>query len=124
MLRGGALAGAATLLRDDFGIAGLVPPQRLPDFELAWVQSGSHLIPVRQGLVATTHPFWNYLVGPGRAWDEAGDGGYTRASFPLALVQHGLNCTHHGTVMFLFDDTRVSRAQVQITQETCQYLKF
>src|SRR6185436_6826249 len=70
------------------------------------------------------HPFWNYLVGPGRAWQETGDNGYTRAAFPVALVQRQVNCVHNGVMTFLFDDTHVSRVQFQIAQETCLYLKF
>src|SRR6185436_17809569 len=70
------------------------------------------------------HPFWNYLVGPGRAWQETGDNGYTRAAFPIALVQRAVNCVHNGVMTFLFDDTSVSRVQFQIAQETCLYLQF
>ena len=40
-------------------------------------------IPVTQGLAYTGSPFWNVIVGPGRAWSERGDHGWTRASLPF-----------------------------------------
>ena len=65
----------------------------LPEFEFEFVQSGSHLIPVQRGSIITTHPVWNYIIGPGRVWQEHGDQGYSRASFPFALVVKGGNAT-------------------------------
>lgn len=99
----------------------------LPKFSLEFVQNGSHLIPVRQGLVITGHSAWNYIVGPGRAWQEDGDLGYSRASFPFTLVQRNQNCTHNGVMTFLFTDGKrknISNIRYQITQETCLYFKF
>ena len=45
---------------------------RLPEMIIEWVQDGSHLIPVRRGLVYSGDLFWNYIIGPGRAWSEVG----------------------------------------------------
>ena len=117
-------------LRDDFNYLGTrkdVNWDQLPKFSFDFVQNGSHLIPVRQGLVITGHPAWNYVVGPGRAWQEEGDHGYSRASFPFTLVQRNQNCTHNGVMTFLFTDGKrnnISKIRYQITQETCLYFKF
>ena len=62
--------------------------KHLPAFSFEFVQNGSHLIPVRQGLIFTGSPSWNYILGPGRVWNEKSDSGYTRASFPFAIAWH------------------------------------
>ena len=100
-------------------------PQRfhLPEFEFAFVQHGSHLIPIQRGRIVTEHPYWDYLLSPGRVWRENGDNGYMRAAIPFALVQKNQNCTHNGTFMFLFHGDEVSHVWYQITQETCTYFK-
>jgi hypothetical protein len=90
----------------------------LPEFDLEFVQSGGYLIPARRGLIITSHPIWNYILEPGRAWQESGDQGYTRASFPFALVVKGGNAAFNGTLTFLFDGQNISKAWYQITQET------
>jgi len=91
------------------------------------VQDGSYLIPAQQGLVYTGSQAWNYIVGPGRAWTESDDSGYTRASFPFALVNRNDNCTHNGEMTFLFSNSKspnISNVRYQITQETCGYMRF
>lgn len=90
----------------------------LPEFDFEFVQSGGHIIPKERGLIITKHPSWNYILEPGRVWQESGDGDYTRASFPFALVLKGNNAIFNGTMTFLFDDEKVSRVWYQITQET------
>jgi len=103
------------------------PWMHLAPFSFQFVQSGSDLIPVEQGLVITGSPAWNYIVGPGRIWQESGDHGYMRASFPFALVERNQNCVHNGEMTFLFSNVKspnVSKVRYQVTQETCLYLKF
>lgn len=98
----------------------------LPAFSFEFVQSGSHLIPTRQGIYVTGNASWNYIIGPGRVWQENGDGGYSRASFPFALVERNENCAHNGVMMFLFSNSQtpnISDVNYQITQETCEYFK-
>jgi hypothetical protein len=112
------------VIRDDQGFASDPARLQLPGFDLEFVQDGSYLIPVIQGLVFSGDPYWNYIVGPGRIWQENGDAGYARASFPFALVERNQNCTHNGVVTFLFDGKSVSPVRYQVTQETCLYFKF
>jgi len=115
--------GAAHIVQDDYDYAS--DPQRLhlPPFAFAFVQADSHLIPVQRTRIVTGHPYWDILLSPGRAWREAGDDGWTRAAIPFALLQKNQNCTHNGTLMFLFRGDQVSRVWYQITQETCIYFK-
>ena len=103
------------------------PWKHLAAFSFDFVQSGSYLIPSRQGLAITGSPTWNYIVGPGRVWREDGDDGYMRASLPFALVQRNQNCVHNGEMTFLFSaakSPKVSNVYYQITQETCYPMKF
>ncbi len=117
------------LLGDIFHIVpkGNSPWKHLPSFNFRFVQSGSYLIPAVQGLAITGSSAWNYIIGPGRVWQEQSDDGYTRASFPFALIQRNQNCVHNGEMTFLFSNTktpRISTLYFQITQETCYPMKF
>ena len=112
------------VIQDDLNYAADAARMQLPTFDLQFVQDGSFLIPVTQGLVFTGHPYWNYIVGPGRIWQEDGDQGSARVSFPFTLVERNANCTHNGVMTFLFDGSQVSQVRYQITQETCLYFKF
>jgi len=118
-----------SLLSDVFQLVanGPSPWKRLPAFQFQFVQSGSYLIPVQQGLQITGDVVWNYIPGTGRVWREADDAGYMRASLPFALVQRNQNCVHSGTMTFLFGakkQPRISRVFYQIAQETCYPMKF
>ncbi len=95
----------------------------LPEFDFEFVQSDGALIPIQRGLIIAEHPRWNLLLEPGRVWQESGDGGYSRASFPLTLVIKGGNSAFNGTMTFLFDQKSVSKVWYQITQETSSYTR-
>lgn len=126
VLNSEATSGSFSEIRDDYAYTGTADHQRkhLPEFDYQFVQNGSHLIPVQRGLIITTHPYWNYILEAGRVWNETSDNGYSRASFPFALVEKNANCTHNGVMSFLFkNDGSVSKVWYQITQETCLYYK-
>lgn len=122
-------SGDSQILRNDFGYdtANNSPWRHLASFSFQFVQNGSYLIPVQQGLTVTGSPAWNYIVGPGRVWQETADSGYMRASIPFALVERNQNCVHNGEMTFLFNRTRtpdISKVRYQVTQETCLYFKL
>jgi len=121
-----ATSGGFSEIKDTYRYtgAGDNPRKHLPEFSFEFVQNGSHLIPVTQGLIYTGHPYWNYIIGPGRVWKENSDNGYSRAAFPFALVQRNANCTHNGVMTFLFNNSGISKVRYQITQETCVYYKI
>jgi hypothetical protein len=97
----------------------------LPSFDFIFVQDGTALIPVRRGPIASSHPDWEFIVEPGEVWDEPGDRGFTRASFPFSLRERAANCLHNGVMSFAFKaDGTVSRVFYQISSETCAYFKF
>ena len=97
---------------------------RMPPFSFEFIQDGRDLIPLQRGVQASEHPYWEFILEPGKVWEEPGDRGYTRASIPFSLQQRNANCTHNGLLTFLFkSDGAVSRAAYQITSETCRYLQ-
>jgi hypothetical protein len=92
-----------------------------PGQELAFVQSGLDLVPVRRGLVE--QPFtawgteWTYILEPGHIW--RGSGSYALASLPITLVPRRSNCAYNGLLAFTFDGQAVSDVWAQLTSETC-----
>lgn len=111
---------------DSFSYTGAVDTTRkhLPPFDFEFVQTGTHIFPVQRGSIASTHPEWEYVLSPGRVWNENSDNGYTRAAIPFALQQKNANCMHNGVMMFLFKNTgAISNVAYQISSETCLYFK-
>jgi hypothetical protein len=105
--------------------SGYSDPGHLPPFSYQFVQTGTHIVPVQRGLLATAHPDWNYILEPGRVWKESSDNGYLRVAIPFSLQETGDNCTHNGVLTFLFkDDGSVSRVSYQIAAETCEYFQM
>ncbi len=88
---------------------------------LQFVQNGSWLIPVTQGLQYTGSSNWNIIIGYGRVWNETTDNGYTRASFPFTVAEYNQNCVHNGEMTFLFNGSSVSHVFYQIDYEVCAY---
>ncbi|MFT4572471.1 MAG: CubicO group peptidase (beta-lactamase class C family) [Myxococcota bacterium] len=125
-LLGEATSGSYAEIKDDFSYTGNGddPRKHLPEFDFAFVQSGSHLIPAARGIVLSAHPYWEYILEPGRAWSEVGDAGMSRGAIPFSLQQRNSNCIHNGLLTFLFDATQVSKVAYQISSETCAYFQF
>lgn len=97
----------------------------LPPFNYQFVQQGSHIIPLERGYLENAHPQWEYILEPGRVWDESTDNGYSRVAIPFTLKQKNQNCVHNGVMMFLFkDEGDVSDVSYQIASETCAYFRF
>lgn len=100
------------------------PRKHLPPFAFEFIQTGSHIFPLQRGSIASTHPDWEFVLSPGRVWNEKGDHGYSRAALPFALQQRNANCTHNGVLSFLFkNDGSISKVAYQIASETCLYFK-
>jgi hypothetical protein len=97
----------------------------LPSFDFEFIQSGDALIPLRRGAQRGDSRYWEYILEPGRVWQEPGDRGLTRAAIPFALQERNANCLHYGVLSFLFGDPgTVSQVAFQVSGETCLYLKF
>jgi len=115
------------VLLDDLS---LIVPERpgfgdLPAFDFEFVQDGDHLVPLIQGPVRNEHNWWEFVLRPGRVWDESLDNGYTRAVIPFALKERREDCIHNGLMSFLFNDAGdISNVVFQISNQTCLYLQF
>ncbi|MGS2720854.1 choice-of-anchor D domain-containing protein [Paraglaciecola aestuariivivens] len=106
-------------------------PGTLPAFDFEFVQVGSHIIPKTRGLIvsgnigAPDYQDWNYILEPGRVWDENNDQGYSRVAIPFALQENQANCTHNGILTFAFkDDGSITNVAVQVGGETCLYFQY
>jgi hypothetical protein len=116
-----------TVLKDETGATKAVKAGRalLPDFDFALVQDGDVLIPTRRTPAPGDHSEWEWILGPGRVWQEAADRGWLRAALPVALMERNANCIHNGVLTFLFrPDGVTSHAALAVASETCAYLKF
>ncbi|MFT5294357.1 MAG: hypothetical protein ACI9YH_000363 [Colwellia sp.] len=106
-------------------------PGTLPAFDFEFVQVGSHIIPKTRGLIvsgkigAPDFQDWNYIIEPGRVWNENDDNGYSRVAIPFSLQENQANCTHNGVLTFAFkDDGSITNAAVQVGGETCLYFQY
>lgn len=97
----------------------------LPPFNFEFVQDGNDLVPIKRGPQLSTHPHWEFILEPGKVWDEPDDAGWSRVSLPFALQERNANCTHNGLLSFLFrSDGSISRVAYQVGSETCQYFQI
>jgi hypothetical protein len=100
-----------------------------PGITLSFVTNGETLIPVERGeMVRETAPgavasYWRVIPQFGRVWHEAADGGWSRAAFPLMLVNDTENHAHQGLATFIYKDGQVSRLRMQFVQQTAPYLQ-
>ncbi len=134
--------GNYTSIYDPLGYSTVTAWKHLPgntssttSLTLQFVQNGSWLIPVTQGLqyfgtatqtgtgYSPVSPawHWNFIVGYGRVWNETSDNGYSRASFPFTLAEYDQNCVHNGEMTFLFKGSSISHVFYQIDAEVCEY---
>ena len=118
-----ALGGGFQLVRDLYGAA--MPDNRikdLPNFAFDYVQVGDQMVPLERGIIETAHPYFDYVLTPGRAWH---DDGFTTLSLPIALMEKNANCVHNGALMVRLNSAGdASNAILQIGSETCAYFQF
>jgi len=97
----------------------------LPAFDFEFLQDGAAVIPLQRGPVENPHASWEWVLEPGRAWNEPADQGYTRVAIPFALQERNANCVHNGVLSFVIGDGgTVSKVYYEIASETCAYFKF
>ena len=114
-------------IRDDFGVLAdtALGVLALPPVELEFVLAGTHLVPVRRGSIEGAHPYWEWILEPGRAVRDRQEEGWIRASVPFALMERNANCVHYGILALRIPETGGSGQVLwQVSSETCAYLKF
>ena len=115
------------MIVDELSFADLGRPglQELPPFNFEFVQDGDNLVPMRQGPIGNEHSWWEFVLLPGKVWDEGADNGFSRVALPFALKERREDCIHNGLMSFLFDYTgNISNVAFQISSQTCRYLQF
>jgi hypothetical protein len=99
-----------------------------PGVELEFFTSGAILVPVQRGEMvresaAVKAPsYWRVIPQFGRVWREKADGDWSRAAFPLMLVNDTENHAHQGLATFLYKEGAVSALRFQFVQQTAPYL--
>lgn len=101
-------------------------PKIFPAVEIAFFTHDGDLVPVsrdviRYGSTAKGRSYWDVIVQPGRVWSEPADAGWSRASFPFALVHLIEGETHNGVATLLYNEDQVSDVRFQIVQQTAPY---
>jgi len=98
-----------------------------PGVTLAFVTLGDALIPLQRGRMVAeraagkTPSYWCVIPQCGRVWRATEDGGWSRAAFPLMLVNDLENHAHQGLAMFRYGQGRVSPLEFQFVQQTSPY---
>lgn len=126
VLHGEATTGGFREYTDDYAVTGDddSPHKHLPEFDFELLQVGDALVPTRRGPIPGAHTYWEYVLEPGRVWQQAGDSGLSRAALPFSLVEANANCTHNGVLQFLYKASgQVSTVTYQVNSETCAYFK-
>lgn len=98
-----------------------------PGITLAFVTLGDVLVPLQRGRMVAeraagkTPSYWCVIPQFGRVWRSTEDGGWSRAAFPLMLVNDLENHAHQGLAMFRYRQGRVSGIALQFVQQTAPY---
>ncbi len=99
-----------------------------PGVKLGFFSMGDILVPVERGeMVPESQPakvpsYWRVIPQFGRIWKEKGDGDWSRAAFPIMLVNDTENHAHQGLASFLYRRGEVTGLRFQFIQQTTPYL--
>ncbi|MGB7905285.1 MAG: hypothetical protein WCF43_11365 [Steroidobacteraceae bacterium] len=99
-----------------------------PGVSLRFVTLGDVLVPlergemVRETAAGKVPSYWRVIPQFGRVWREQADGDWSRAAFPLMLVNDTENHAHQGLATFLYQDGKITSLRVQFVQQTAPYL--
>jgi hypothetical protein len=98
-----------------------------PAISLEFFTLGELLVPVQRGEMVREVPgakssFWRAIPQVGRIWRENTDGGWSRAAFPIMLVNDTDNDAHQGLATFVYRDAEISNVAVQFVQQSAPYL--
>ena len=77
---------------------------------------------VRESGGGSTPSYWRVIPQIGKVWREAGDGDWSRAAFPVMLVNDTENHAHQGLATFLYRTGQTSGLMLQFIQQTGPYL--
>jgi hypothetical protein len=99
-----------------------------PGVTLEFFTMDGLLVPVQRGEMVreSAHvevpSFWQVIPEIGRTWKELADGEWSRAAFPLTLVNDIDNHSVEGLATFLYGGGKVTHLRFQFIQENAPYL--
>lgn len=94
----------------------------IPRFDLTLV-SNNGIVKPKERFIKTNHAFYNFYVGQGINRLDKNKNSST-VILPIAFVHNNANCVHNGILIFSLRDKIISKSILQISSETCPYLKF
>jgi CubicO group peptidase (beta-lactamase class C family) len=99
-----------------------------PGLQLEFFTIGDVLVPVQRGSMVretgagAVPSYWRVIPQYGKVWHEKADGDWSRAAFPIMLVNDTENHAHQGLATFLYRPGQVSGLMIQLVQQTGPYL--
>ena len=99
-----------------------------PGVQLEFFTIGDVLVPVQRGAMiretgaGAVPSYWRVIPQYGKVWHEQADGDWSRAAFPIMLVNDTENHAHQGLATFLYRPGQVSGLMIQLVQQTGPYL--
>jgi len=99
-----------------------------PGVQLEFFTVGDVLVPVQRGEMVRetdggpTPSYWRIIPQFGKVWREPRDGDWSRAAFPVMLVNDTENHAHQGLAAFLYRPGQVTGLVIQFIQQTGPYL--
>ena len=99
-----------------------------PGVRLEFFTVGDVLVPVARGEMVretTAGPspsYWRVIPQFGKVWRDKADGGWSRAAFPIMLVNDTENHAHQGLATFLYRPGQATGLVLQFVQQTAPYL--
>jgi hypothetical protein len=99
-----------------------------PGITLSFFTVDDILVPARRGeMIVEAAPgpipsYWDVIPQFGRVWREEGADGWSRAAFPIMLVNDTENHAQQGLATFRYKDGAVGDLRFQFVQQTAPYL--
>jgi CubicO group peptidase (beta-lactamase class C family) len=99
-----------------------------PGLQLEFFTVGDLLVPVQRGemvresAAGSAPSYWRVIPQFGKVWREKGDGEWSRAAFPIMLVNDTENHAHQGLATFLYRAGQTTGLRFQFVQQTGPYL--
>lgn len=95
-----------------------------PGFTVDFIAHDGELIPIQKEPIFTrdySNSFWDVIVGAGDVWQEENDGEWSRASFPLSLIDRYMGQVRNCVAAFVYQPGTISNVYVQCSQETADF---
>ena len=92
-----------------------------PGVAIEFTSMDRTLLPRTRKMIDTrpeSDSYWDVSFGTGAVWREAGDGGWSRASFPLNLLGRYVGEVRNCVATFVYAGDAISNVGVQCSQET------